>query len=54
MNYGRKNTSKWHMKVQSKAAMKKNKRGVRIFKMCLFGCLALGVIGIITGGLLFK
>lgn len=54
MNYGRKNTSKRHMKVQSKAAMKKNKRGVRIFKICLLACLALGVLGIITGGLLFK
>lgn len=53
MNYGRKNTSRRHVKVQSKAAMKKNKRGVHTLKICLLVCLALGVLGIITGGFLF-
>ena len=54
MNYGRKNTSRRHMKVQSKAAMKQNRRRVRILKGILISGLALVALGIIGGGILFK
>ena len=54
MNYGRKNTLRRHMKVQSKAAMKKNRRRVRILKGILISCLALVASGIAGGGILFK
>ena len=53
MNYGRKCTSRRHKKVQSKTVMKQNGKDVRIFKYWLMACLALGIIGIIGGGILF-
>lgn len=54
MNYGRKNASKQHRKISSKATMKKKRAGVRFFKAFLITCLVICVIGIIAGGILLK
>lgn len=54
MNYGKKNASKQQKKVTSKAAMKKKRMGVRLFKAALIICLIIGVLGVISGGILFK
>lgn len=54
MNYGRKNTSKRRKSIQSKAAMKRKRTTVRIFKACLILCLSFVALGLIVGGILFK
>lgn len=54
MNYGRKNASKRRGKISSKAARRKKQMMVRFFKVFLIICLVIGVVGIITGGILFK
>lgn len=54
MNYGRKGASRQRMKISSKATKRKQRLVVRFFKTLLIGCLLVGVVGIIFGGLLFK
>ena len=54
MNYGRKNTSKRQEQIQSNAAMKRKRIRVRLFKSFLIFCLALGILGLLAGGILFK
>lgn len=54
MNYGKKNTSRRRMKLQSKSAMKRKRMGIRFFKVFLLVCLGLGILGLIGGGILFK
>lgn len=54
MNYGRKNASKQHKKISSKATMKKKRAGVRFFKSFLIICLIICVLGVIAGGIIFK
>lgn len=54
MNYGRKNTSKRRSAIQSKAAMKKKRMGVRLFKSFLIIFLIVGILGVAAGALLFK
>lgn len=54
MNYGKKSTSSQRSNIHSKAAMKKKRRGVRLFKAFLIIILLIGVIGVAAGGILFK
>lgn len=54
MNYGRKSAAKRHRKISSKTAAKRKRTGVRFFKVFLLTCLVIGMVGLITGGLLFK
>ena len=54
MNYGRNNASKRRGKISSKAAKRKKQMMVRFFKAFLIICLLIGIVGIITVGLLFK
>ena len=54
MNYGRKSAAKRHRKISSKTAAKRKRTGVRTFKVFLLTCLVIGMVGLITGGLLFK
>lgn len=54
MNYGKKSTSERRANVHSKTAMKKKRRGVRLFKSFLIICLVICGIGIAAGGILFK
>lgn len=54
MNYGRKNTSKRRKSIQSKAAMKKKRMGVRLFKSFLIIFLIIGILGVAAGAILFK
>lgn len=54
MNYGKKNTSMRRANIQSKAALKRKRTRVRLFKACLIGILGLGILGLVGGGLLFK
>ena len=54
MNYSRKNTSKRREQIQSNAAMKRKRTGVRLFKSFLIFCLGIGILGLIASGILFK
>ncbi len=54
MNYGKKNISRRQREITSKAAMKKKRNGVRLFKSMLIFLLIIGIAGIIGAGLLFK
>ena len=54
MNYGRTNTSRRRLKLQSKNAKKKRQSKRGFLKTCLLVFLGLGIVGLIGGGLLFK
>ncbi len=54
MNYGKKKASKQQKNVTSKAAMKKKRAGVRLFKAMLLTCLVAFVLCIAGGGLFIK
>ena len=54
MNYGKKKASKRQKNVTSKAAMKKKRAGVRLFKAMLLTCLVAIVLCVAGGGLFIK
>lgn len=54
MNYGKKNVSRRQREITSKAAMKKKRNGVRLFKSMLIFLLIMVIAGIVGAGLLFK
>ena len=54
MNYGKKNVSKRQREITSKAAMKKKRNSVRLFKSMLVFLAIMVVAGIVGAGLLFK
>lgn len=54
MNYGKKNASKQQKTLTSKAVMKKKRMGVRLFKAALVIFLFIGILGVISCGILFK
>ena len=54
MNYGRNNTSRRRLKLQAKAAKRRRKPELRSYKTVLLVLLGIGILGLLTGGLLFK
>lgn len=54
MNYGRKNTSKQHRTLNSRATRKKKRIAVRVFKATLLSLVLFCLVGVLLGGLLFK
>ena len=54
MNYGKKKASKQQKNVTSKAAMKKKRAGVRLFKAMLLTCLVAIILCIAGGGLFIE
>ncbi len=55
MNYGRNNTSQRRLSLQSRAPKKKRRKiGLRVFKVSLLVFLGISIIGLVTGGVIFK
>ena len=54
MDYGRTNTSRRRLKLQSKNAKKKRRPKRTFLKTFLIAILGVGIVGLIGGGLLFK
>lgn len=57
MNYGRNHTSRQRVQMQAKAAKKRRRNGksaIHPLKIILLVILAIGIIGLLTGGILLK
>ncbi len=54
MNYSKHNTSKKRAAITSKKVKKRRRKAVQILKISLLVCLAIGLLGLFTVGMLFK